>query len=110
MATEAPTPGRSLSFRLVVLAAGWTTGALLAAAFLLSSLFEDAILRNFDSRLVDQLDELLVAIEVGPGASYMAAPKPLSTCGATRSSSHSERDLSTDFQTLLSSSRSLTCQ
>ncbi|MFN9034507.1 MAG: hypothetical protein ACK5WU_12325, partial [Alphaproteobacteria bacterium] len=51
----------SLVRRLVLLAAVWSTGVLLASAVLLGLLFEQAALRRFDQGLADLTDSLAAA-------------------------------------------------
>ncbi len=57
----------SLVRRLVLLAAVWSTGVLLASAVLLGLLFEQAALRRFDQGLADLTDSLAAAALPDPG-------------------------------------------
>jgi signal transduction histidine kinase len=53
----------SLAFRLAAGAALWTTLALVAAGYVLSTLFVDAVERSFDARLSVLLDGMVAAAE-----------------------------------------------
>jgi signal transduction histidine kinase len=56
----------SLSFRLIVSSAIVAIVLLVSAAFLLNGLFQQALERNFDSRLRAALDGLLANVELNP--------------------------------------------
>jgi signal transduction histidine kinase len=56
----------SLSFRLIVSSAIVAIVLLVSAAYLLNGLFQQALERNFDSRLRATLDGILANIELGP--------------------------------------------
>lgn len=56
----------SLSFRLIVSSAVVAIVLLVSAAFLLNGLFQQALERNFDSRLRATLDGLLANVELNP--------------------------------------------
>ncbi len=56
----------SLSFRLMVSSAVVAVVLLVSAAFLLNGLFQQALERNFDSRLHAALDGLLANVELSP--------------------------------------------
>ncbi len=56
----------SLSFRLIVSSAIVAIVLLVSAAFLLNGLFQQALERNFDSRLRSTLDGLLANVELSP--------------------------------------------
>lgn len=56
----------SLAFRLVVSSAVVAIVLLVSAAFLLNGLFQQALERNFDSRLRSTLDGLLANVELSP--------------------------------------------
>jgi signal transduction histidine kinase len=56
----------SLAFRLIASSAAVAIVLLLAAAFLLNGLFQQALERNFDSRLRAVLDGLLANVELSP--------------------------------------------
>lgn len=56
----------SLSFRLIVSSAVVAIVLLVSAAFLLNGLFQQALERNFDSRLRAALDGLLANVELNP--------------------------------------------
>lgn len=58
----------SLVRRLVLLAAVWSTGVLVASAILLGLLFEQAALRRFDQGLADLTDSLAAAALPDPAA------------------------------------------
>jgi signal transduction histidine kinase len=56
----------SLAFRLIASSAAVAIVLLLAAAFLLNGLFQQALERNFDARLRSTLDGLLANVELSP--------------------------------------------
>ena len=56
----------SLSFRLIVSSAVVAIILLVSAAYLLNGLFQQALQRNFDSRLRATLDGILANVELGP--------------------------------------------
>lgn len=62
-----PPSAPSLVRRLVLLAAVWSTGVLVASAVLLGLLFEQAALRRFDQGLSDLTDSLAAAALADPG-------------------------------------------
>ncbi len=56
----------SLSFRLIVSSAVVAIVLLVSAAYLLNALFQQALQRNFDSRLRATLDGILANVDLGP--------------------------------------------
>jgi signal transduction histidine kinase len=56
----------SLAFRLIASSAAVAVVLLVAAAYLLNSLFQQALERNFDSRLRAALDGILANVELSP--------------------------------------------
>lgn len=59
-------PGRSLTRRLIWLAAGWIFLALIVTGLLLTSLFQESALRRLGSTLSDTIDEVVVATTITP--------------------------------------------
>ena len=59
-------PSRSLTRRLIWLAAGWILIALLVTGVLLTSLFQESALRRLGSTLNDTIDEVVVASSILP--------------------------------------------
>jgi signal transduction histidine kinase len=65
LATQADMRANSLSFRLIVSSAVVALVLLVSAAYLLNGLFQEALQRNFDSRLRATLDGILANVELG---------------------------------------------
>lgn len=59
-------PGRSLTRRLIWLAAAWILIALAAAALVLTAVFQESALRRLGNTLGDTIDEAVVAASVTP--------------------------------------------
>ena len=62
-------PGRSLTRRLIWLAAAWILAALIVAGLLLTSLFQESALRRLGNTLGDTIDEAVVASVIRPDGS-----------------------------------------
>ena len=59
-------PGRSLTRRLIWLAAAWILIALAAAAVVLTAVFQESALRRLGNILGDTIDEAVVAATITP--------------------------------------------
>lgn len=59
-------PGRSLTRRLIWLAAAWILIALAAAALVLTAVFQESALRRLGNALSDTIDETVVAASITP--------------------------------------------
>ena len=59
-------PGRSLTRRLIWLAAAWILVALLVTGVVLTSVFQESALRRLGNMLGDTIDEAVVAASITP--------------------------------------------